>query len=72
MKSGSVNYPGAGSDGHDRFFEARLGEKLLATETEQGSGRHLGRAMGQDENGVIGRQDIHSENMAHHRQTSWR
>lgn len=60
MNSVSMNYPGAGWDGHDRFFEARLGEKLFATETEQGSGRHLGRATGQKENRVMVRHKTHT------------
>lgn len=49
--TGSANFPGADSDGHDRFFEAHLGEKPPATETEQGTVRHLEQATGQKERG---------------------
>lgn len=39
----SANYFGAGLDGNGRSFEARLGAMQLATETEQGTGTHLGQ-----------------------------
>lgn len=37
----SANCFGAGLDGNGRSFEARPGAMQLATETEQGSGKHL-------------------------------
>lgn len=60
-------------EGHDRFFGAHLGEKLPVTETEQGIVRHLEQASGQKEREVrVGARYIHSENMAHYRDMSWR
>lgn len=47
--TGSANFPGAGLDRHGRSFEAHLGEKLSATETEQEIVRHLEWVTGQKE-----------------------
>lgn len=44
---GSVSFLGVDLDEHDRFFGAHLGEKLLATETEQGIVKHLDEVTGQ-------------------------
>lgn len=73
VRTDSVNFPGADSDGHDRFFEARPGERPLATETEQGSVRHLEQATSQKERRVkADTRYIHSENMAHYREMGWK